>query len=209
MPSLAQLLREHSPLLLLDASSEVVQAAVLAQGAQPRWASRREESGTGLFGCLEDLKADVGAAAAFAYCEGPGSILGIRTSAMAIRVWNALRPRPTFGYFSLAVLAESAPAGTTLIADARRHLWHRYAKGAAFGRSPAPELSPPLATPDSFRHWDPLPAGTALLPYDLAAILALPSAASADLFRPRPEPDAFLHQEPDYKKWTPQIHRAP
>ena len=208
MPSLAQILRDNSPLLLLDASSEVVQAALLTQG-EPRWASRREEAGTGLFACLEELGADVGAMASFAYCEGPGSILGIRTSAMAIRVWNALRPRPTFGFFSLALLAQSAPEGTTLIADARRHLWHRYRKGGQLERVPAADLSPPLATPQSFRNWDPLPPDVTALPYDLSSILRLPSAKASDLFRARPEPEAFLHQEPDFAKWTPQIHRAP
>ncbi|HEY1848267.1 MAG TPA: peptidase M22 [Opitutaceae bacterium] len=209
MPSLSQILSDHSPLLLLDASSEVIQAAVLTRDGEPRWASRREESGTGLFACLDELGVEIGAMASFAFCEGPGSILGIRTSAMTVRVWNALRPQPTFGYFSLAVLAEGAPEGTTLIADARRHLWHQFKKGGSLGRVPATDLLPPIATPEMFRHWDPLPAGVKLLPYDLAAILRMPRAADADLFRPRPEPEAFLHQEPDYAKWTPQIHRAP
>ena len=30
-----------------------------------------------------------------------------------------------------------------------------------------------------------------------------------DLFRPTDAPDAFLHEEPSYATWTPQIHRAP
>jgi len=47
------------------------------------------------------------------------------------------------------------------------------------------------------------------VPYDLAALFALPAVADADLFRPSPAPDAFLHEEPAYAKWVPQIHRAP
>ena len=31
----------------------------------------------------------------------------------------------------------------------------------------------------------------------------------ADLFRATDAPDAFLHEEPSYATWTPQIHRAP
>jgi tRNA threonylcarbamoyladenosine biosynthesis protein TsaB len=63
--------------------------------------------------------------------------------------------------------------------------------------------------PEGFRHWDALPAGTRLAPYDLATLLADPAVAGADLFQPTDSPEAFLHAEPAYAKWTPQIHRAP
>jgi hypothetical protein len=29
------------------------------------------------------------------------------------------------------------------------------------------------------------------------------------LFRQTEEPDAFLHEEPSYAMWTPQVHQAP
>jgi tRNA threonylcarbamoyladenosine biosynthesis protein TsaB len=124
MPSLRTLLRSHSPLLLLDASSRRIQAGLLGPD-DARWASRADEAGVGVFACLAELGADPGAVAAFAFCEGPGSILGIRTSAMALRVWDVLRPRPLFAFQSLAVAAAAAGRpGATLIADARRGLWH-------------------------------------------------------------------------------------
>jgi tRNA threonylcarbamoyladenosine biosynthesis protein TsaB len=63
--------------------------------------------------------------------------------------------------------------------------------------------------PEGFRHWDPLPPRTSMTSYDLASLLALPQVAEADLFRATPAPDAFLHQEPSYAKWTPLIHRSP
>ena len=209
MPSLRNLLRTHSPLLLLDASSQRIQAGLL--GPDPaRWASRTEEAGVGVFACLEDLGVDPGAVAAFAFCEGPGSILGIRTSAMALRVWDVLQPRPLFAFQSLAVAATGAGRpGATLIADARRGLWHCLPVGGTLARVPAAELTGELLTPEGFRAWAPLPAGTAVVPYDLAALFALPAVADADLFRPSPAPDAFLHEEPAYAKWVPQIHRAP
>ena len=55
-------------------------------------------------------------------------------------------------------------------------------------------------------HWDPLPPGTSSASYDLAALFALPAVAGADLFRESSSPDAFLHQEPAYARWTPHIH---
>jgi tRNA threonylcarbamoyladenosine biosynthesis protein TsaB len=210
MPSLSQILRDYPPLLLIDAASERIQAGLLGGDGGPRWSSRREEAGVGVFACLDELGVEVGSVGAFAFCEGPGSILGIRTSAMALRMWNVLRPRPTFGYFGLAVVAEAvARPGVAIIADARRGLWHRMVAGGPLARVPAATLAGELMTPDGFRHWDPLPAGTIVTPYDLATLLAVPAVRDADLFRDAPAPEAFLHQEPSYAKWTPQIHRAP
>jgi tRNA threonylcarbamoyladenosine biosynthesis protein TsaB len=210
MPSLSQILRDHSPLLLIDAASERIQVGLLDKRAAPRWSSRVEEAGVGVFECLDQLDVEIDAVRSFAFCEGPGSILGIRTSAMALRMWSVLRPRPLFAYFGLAVVARAV--GRTdvgFIADARRGLWHRLYMGGAPERVPSAELTGELMTPEGFRHWDPLPAEATPTSYDLAGLFALPTVDRADLFREAPEPDAFRHQEPAYAKWTPQIHRAP
>jgi tRNA threonylcarbamoyladenosine biosynthesis protein TsaB len=210
MPSLSHILRDFSPLLLIDASSERIQAGLLSLDAPPRWAARSLEAGVGVFECLDELDVDIDSVRSFAFCEGPGSILGIRTSAMALRMWNVLRPRPMFSYVGLAVVARAlGRPGVTFIADARRGLWHRLTMGESLERVPAAELTGELMTPEGFRRWDPLPEGTATTPYDLASLLALPSVTDANLFREAEAPDAFLHQEPEYAKWAPQIHRAP
>jgi tRNA threonylcarbamoyladenosine biosynthesis protein TsaB len=210
MPSLSQILSEHSPLLLLDASSERIQAGLLASGSAPRWSTRKAEAGVGVFECLDELDVDISTMRSLAFCEGPGSILGIRTTAMALRIWNVLKSRPTFSFLSLAVAAQAAGrAEAFLIADARRGLWHRYRIGGLLERVPGADLSGELVSPEGFRHWEPMPAGTSIVSYDLASILALKSVADTDLFREAPEPDAFLHEAPSYAKWTPQIHRAP
>jgi tRNA threonylcarbamoyladenosine biosynthesis protein TsaB len=210
MPSLRQILNDHSPLLVLDASSQRVQVGLLGLPEGPRWASRTEEAGVGLFQCLDELDVDLAAVAAFAYCEGPGSILGIRTSAVALRMWNVLQERPMFGYLSLALAAQAVGRpGVTLVADARRGRWHRFQIGGPLERVPAAELSGDLLMPEGFRHWGALPPGTQLTPYDLPTLLADPAVAGAELFQLTDAPDAFLHEEPSYAKWTPQIHRAP
>jgi tRNA threonylcarbamoyladenosine biosynthesis protein TsaB len=209
MPSLSQILREHPPLLLLDASSENIQVGFLGKGP-PRWASRRAEAGVGVFECIEELAVDIGAVGSLAYCEGPGSILGIRTTAVALRMWNVLRRRPTYSFQSLAVAAQAVGrAEASLIADARRSLWHRYRLGGTLERVRATELAGELLSPEGFRHWEPMPGGTSLVSYDLPNLLASPAVEGADLFHEDAEPDAFLHEEPSYAKWTPQIHRAP
>jgi tRNA threonylcarbamoyladenosine biosynthesis protein TsaB len=210
MPSLSQILRDYSPLLLIDASSENIQVGLLGSGMKPRWAAHKQDAGVGVFECIDELDVHIDSVGSFAFCEGPGSILGIRMSAMALRVWNELRIRPTFAYVGLAAAA-CAVGRTNIasIADARRGLWHRLVMGGKLERVPASELTGELVTPAGFRHWDPLPAGTTTTAYDLARIFSMPSVYGADLFREAPDPDAFLHREPEYAKWTPQIHRAP
>ena len=59
----------------------------------------------------------------------------------------------------------------------------------------------------NFRHWSPLPAGVALVPYSLAELL--PRIADEDLFQTTDSPEAFLHEDPTYATWTPQVHRKP
>lgn len=209
MPSLADLRQRQAPLLLLDAASALVQVGWLGPTpADDRWAGSTAEAGTGLFTALASLGVDPGDARAFLFCDGPGSILGIRTAAMAVRTWQVLAPRPVYAYGSLALVAQAGgDAAVQVIADARRGSWHRFVLGGRLERVAAGELAGRLVTPEGFRHWTKPPPGVVTTPYRLPALLA--AAATADLFTPTEAPDAFLHEEPGYKTWTPQIHRAP
>jgi tRNA threonylcarbamoyladenosine biosynthesis protein TsaB len=209
MPSLNEILADKAPLLLLDAAGPTVHAGWLGAGP-PRWAAFTAEAGTGLFSALEGLGIKVAEARAFAFCEGPGSILGIRTTAMALRAWCAIAPRPVYAYQSLDLLCRGlARPGLTVIADARRGLWHRQRPGEALDRVPADALTPPLATPEPFRAWEPLPPGTERVPYRPDLLFGDPAVASAPVLRETADPDAFLHSEPSYAAWVPQIHRNP
>jgi tRNA threonylcarbamoyladenosine biosynthesis protein TsaB len=209
MPSLRQLRASAAPLLLLDAASARIQVGIL--GSDPgadRWQSSTEEAGIGVFRCIEALGLDLASVRGFAFCEGPGSILGIRTVAMALRTWNVLLPRPVYRYGSLELVAHAlAQPDAQIIADARRDTWHRFVAGGKLERVPAASLSGRLLMPEGFRHWTPLPPDVSPTSYTLAGLLT--TAADADLFRVTEAPDAYLHEEPAYRTWTPQIHRAP
>lgn len=215
MPALAEILTDHAPLLLIDSASARVQVGLLAPGEKTRWATADEEAGAAIFRCVDQLGVDLGSVAAFAFCEGPGSVLGIRTAATALRTWNVLKPRPVFAFRSLPVVAQAlARPGVTVIADARRDSWHSVtitAEGqpGPLQRVPTAELRGELVTPAGFRAWSKLTLPCATTGYDLAELLALPRVARADLFHATTDPDAFLHEEPSYVTWTPRIHRAP
>jgi len=214
MPALREILTARSPLLLIDAASARVQVGLLGPATSARWAHAEEEAGTGLFRCLERLGVDPDQPAAFAFCEGPGSLLGIRTTAMAIRTWLALRGRPVFSYQSLALVAHAlARKGVSVISDARRNAWHcttvdETGRLLALRRLPTEALRGPLVMPEGFRHWSALPAGgVEPTRYDLETLL--PAIADKEVFRATAEPDAYLHEEPSYLAWTPKVHQAP
>jgi tRNA threonylcarbamoyladenosine biosynthesis protein TsaB len=231
--SLDGLLDAHQVLLVIDAASARVQTGLLSRSGGAHWETGDAEAGAAIFAGVEKLLARalsrLDDAGAFVFCDGPGSVLGIRTAAVAIRAWNVLRPRPAYSYCSLELVARALARAENardfaVIADARRDTWHRVAvdasgnisplhrvPAAALAAAPSPsDAGATLVMPAHFRHWSPLPAPAGhirTVPYALADLL--PPLADAPLFAPAPEPDAFLHEEPAYKTWTPQIHRGP
>ena len=210
MPSLRQIIAAHAPLLVIDAAATRVQVGWLTDGevGTARWSTSDDDTGVGLFTSLAALGVAIDAANALVFCDGPGSVLGIRTCAMALRTWNVLKPRPMFSYCSLAVVAQAlGRPDIGVIADARRELWHHFTLGGSLRRVPVAELRGELVMPENFRHWSQPPPGLTSIPYSLAELL--PRVIDADLCRPTDAPDAFLHEEPSYVTWTAKIHRAP
>jgi tRNA threonylcarbamoyladenosine biosynthesis protein TsaB len=210
MPSLRDLLATHAPLLVLDAASTRVQVGLIHADGRADWQTSEDEAGVAVFTCVHQLGINLDDVGAFVFCDGPGSILGIRTVAMAVRTWGVLKPRPVFAYTSLAVVAHAAgQPDLAVISDARRDSWHLFQIGRGLKRVPtaAMENLGALASPEGFRNWTPLPPTTQRVPYSLADLL--PRVAEIDLFLPTEAPDAFLHEEPSYVTWTPHVHRAP
>lgn len=208
MPSLRQLLDTHPSLILLDAASTRIQVGLLSHQQDARWASADTEAGTGIFACIEQLAINPAEISAMIFCNGPGSILGIRTVAMAIRSWNVLSPHPTYAYRSLELVSAAlSRPGVSIIADARRERWHCQTADQPIRQVAAAELSGELLIPEGFRHWSTLPDNTTTTSYDLAKLTL--QIIDAPLFSQTENPDAYLHTEPSYKQWTPQIHRMP
>ena len=226
MLPLRALLATHPTLLLIDSASSRVQIGLLRASAPAVWETSLEETGTALFACTEKILAraasnsaplPLSAIDAFLFCDGPGSVLGIRTAAAALRTWNVLHPRPNYAYGSLALVAHALSQdeqlhNASVIADARRETWHRVTLDAAgtvspLQRVPTAELSGPLILPENFRHWSTLPPAVRTVPYSLSDLL--PRLVDTPLFTEALAPDAFLHEAPSYATWTPQIHRPP
>ncbi len=226
MPSLTSLVAEHGNVLLIDSASACVQVGLWRREGEAIWHQSEREAGIAVFECVGAALAEagigVGDLGGFVFCEGPGSILGIRTAAMALRTWQTVGPPvlPAFAYRSLELVAQdlrsSGPrASFAVIADARRDAWHwvEVADGQDLPalqrvpRSVLEEFAGELFMPAGFRVWTPPPRAVVEVSYSLAALWRRQS--DADLLRPAPEPDAFLHEDSVYASWTPRIHRAP
>lgn len=207
MPSFRQL-SSRFPALVIDAASSLTQVGLLtAEGVQV-WQASTDEAGVAVFEGVARLGVDPQEVASFVFCEGPGSVLGIRTVAMALRTWTVLESRPMYAYCSLALVAHAlGQPELGVIADARRDTWHHYQIGRGLRRLGPDALSGPMAMPEHFRHWSALPAQVTRTPYVVSELL--PRAWEAELLRETDAPDAFLHEEPSYVTWTPQIHQAP
>lgn len=199
---------QGGPVLLLDAAASPVQVGLIRPSGEAGWSTPPGEPGVAVFQALEELGANLSKVRGWIFCEGPGSILGIRTVAMALRSWTLLHPAPVHRYLSLAVLAHAlGKPAAGIIADARRETWHHQRAGEPLRRLPTRDLQPPLFLPATFRTWSKLPAGVQVTPYDWTQML--PRVWDADLLRPAAAPDAFLPEDPSYVAWTPRIHQAP
>ncbi len=205
---------------MLDATSQSTQAGLLRPGSAGIWHRTPEEAGNGIFAgtdaVLTQAGLTLGEVDAFAYCEGPGSMLGTRTIAMALRTWQVLRPRPAYAYQSLAVAGRGEwtqkPRAFTVIADARRDTWHVQSVDAdgslaPLQRVPVADLpAGELVTPENFRAWAALRRPAATAGYDLEKLF--PVLGDGNFFHAREAPDAFQHEAPAYKKWSAQVHSA-
>lgn len=220
MPSLTQLLANHDRLLILDAASTRVQVGLLCAARPAGWRTADDEAGTAIFTGTAAVLAGAGLKPddidAFVFCEGPGSMLGTRTVAMALRTWQVLKPRPAYAYQSLALAGRFAwvqtPRSFSVIADARRDTWHSQAVRADGTLLPLQRLAAAdlpageLRTPEHFRAWAQPPHPAPACSYDLAKIF--PSLAEGDYFHAVAAPDAFQHEAPAYRKWSAQVHSA-
>jgi tRNA threonylcarbamoyladenosine biosynthesis protein TsaB len=130
----AEAMSAPEPCLVLDGSARAgVRVGVLSGG---RWVGQgisTDGALEGLFSCVEaalaESKLKLGDIRSFALCVGPGSVLGIRIAALAVRSWSALEPRPIFVWESLAGIARSAlvagEKGPFLVAvESRLKRWH-------------------------------------------------------------------------------------
>ena len=212
----------ESPALLLDASASNVLVGIWGDG---RWLAFQEgdrcEALESIFtsakSVLKAAKLALKEISSFIYCEGPGSVLSIRISAMALRTWqNSLAggARPIYAYQSLrasAFLLKSKESHATglIMAPSRMGYWNildiESSETAVIREiKDATTLSGNIYFLDQ-RGTTEVPIKTTLAPYDLQSC---PELLMQDhILKQNEEPNAWLPLVPEYKKWDPVRHK--
>jgi len=209
-----------TPLLLIDAAAPRCVVGLWQDGDWLAHASPNAAALEGVFAGVEQILCDAKLSLAdlggFIHNEGPGSILGIRLSAMAIRTWRALPPWRdlpvwTFGQLHFAAAAYAAEHGgpaVNVISEFRQGRWNYLASGAesvvAIDQHQAAELPEPLVYVRQRKNWQPAPAHaiewSPSWPH-CASVLTTPG-----LLRQVDHPSVVITEEAEFAKWSGERH---
>ncbi len=211
--------------LFLDASGVKVRVGIWQNS---RWLGWRESDAAaleGLFTGVSEVLTEAGLSweklVGYLYVEGPGSVLGLRLAAIAIRAWqvddaarNSGKIRPVWACGSLHLAAALALAGGaqppfTVFTDARQGLWQilevKSRNLAALAATPPREINEADLPSGALFHiparkaWHHPPEKACPLPASLREhpdVLALPH-----LFHPEETPTPRTGRAQEYKKW--------
>ena len=126
-----------APRLVIDGSGSSVFVGVL--GKDGGWLAKSERKGAPLESLFPAVEAALETAQLtleelrnFIYCEGPGSVLGLRLCAMAIETWGRLYPKPAHYYaynslqLSAALICVESPKidNALLVSDWKKGTWN-------------------------------------------------------------------------------------
>ena len=212
--------------LVIDCSEGEVFCGLL--DADRRWLARRQ-SGPGALEALFPSVAAVlreavrapGSIRRYLYCEGPGSVLGLRLGAMAIETWCRLSAAPVerLGYGSLQLTAalllidDPALQNACIVSDWKQDAWHsleirdrRAGEVATLPTSEIQSLDGPLYHLPRRKGWQAPPDGAQTLPYQPSRLDEV--LDSPGLLRPSAAVELFQPGGNTFAKWNPQRHRA-
>lgn len=213
-----------APTLVIDGSGSAVFAGVLGQDGQ--WLSQSEQAGAPLESLFPTVEATLEAAQlsladlrSFIYCEGPGSVLGLRLCAMAIETWSRLHTESAhyFAYNSLqltaALICEDMPGieSALLVSDWKKGAWNavKIQNGQLGPTEVADDATianwtEPLFHLPQRKGWQKPPANATPIQYSpqrLAEVLhTLKATQNVELYA------SGINV---FQKWTPERHRAP
>lgn len=215
------------PALVIDGSGSAVFAGVL--GPNQQWLAQYELSGAPLeqlFPAVESVLKDAGIALlelrGYLYCEGPGSVLGLRLCAMAIETWSRLYPQSAhcFAYNTLQLSAAlltrdvALPAQALLISDWKKGAWNAvYIDAGQIGATSVVDSAEleawtgPLYHLPQRKGWQsPPPQATPVrfAPERLDEVLQHPG-----LLRATRGVELYASGVNTFAKWTAERHRAP
>ncbi|PXA03549.1 hypothetical protein DDZ13_11235 [Coraliomargarita sinensis] len=214
------------PALVVDGSSSCFFSGIL--GKDGEWLASKtadEPALESLFTTVDEVLKSAGlkleAIESYIYCEGPGSVLGLRLCAMAIETWRRIQGRTTqlYSYNSLKLVAArllsegEIKESTLLISDWKKDTWNSLQVEANTLNEVTPihagELSQwegPVYHLPARKGWQKAPDNTVEIAYEPKTIPKL--WKHSGLFEPRSTIELYNSGINTFQKWTPQRHRA-
>lgn len=209
------------PCLVLDGSARHgVRVGVLQGGRWIAEAHSDEGALEATFACAEKALASAGLKFAdlhsFAVCVGPGSMLGIRVTAMAVRTWATLQPCEVWVWEPLVALAAAVRlrgevGAFSVVSESRLKRWHVVSVDAAGLSSPARECEVEQVAALSGRILTTVIQAPQVLPVAQVVPEVWPDLpkvfAQASVLRLEPKPEA-LNAAADFATWSGERHRG-
>ncbi len=215
------------PLLAIDSSSKKTWVGVKTGPTELVYGQSEEDSSKSLFKLAPEQLAKAGLAlsdiAAIAYCEGPGSMLGSRATAMAIRTWASVGiegAKHLFRFTSLELGKEllaardEADSECLIATDARRNAWNTLPYPGKAGEririlenSALEKERRAIVTFEHFAQWTKTSATLRTVPYEPEAVFA--NERFFEFLNPTETATPLNLRANEYQKWIPKIHSKP
>ncbi|MGJ8638829.1 MAG: hypothetical protein ACSHYA_05505 [Opitutaceae bacterium] len=214
------------PALVIDGSGSDVFAGVLGEDGQ--WITHTCQSGapleqlfTTVETTLEAAKIELEKIRSYIYCEGPGSVLGLRLCAMAIETWSRLYPDSAnyFSYNTLQLCAKllSQQAGleepTLLVSDWKKGAWNaitindgQISETTVVDDATIAEHSGAVYHLPQRKGWQKPPSNAETIPYSPERLPEL--IVDSNWLKPTAGVELYSSGINTFAKWTPDRHRA-
>ena len=211
---------------VIDGSGSTFFAGIL--NGQDQWLAKIERPGAPLEelfpaveAALNEAGLDLSAVSSYLYCEGPGSVLGLRLCAMAIETWARLYPQSAnlYKYNSLQLsalsLVNSNPTlqDALIVSDWKKGAWNAiYMQSGKVSSNIVIDDEKMAAWQGALYHlpqrkgWQSPPSNAQTLAYDPSQIDKLRHQPA--LLQATETVELYSSGINTFQKWTPTRHRA-
>lgn len=217
-------MKNNDRVLFLDASSVDVNVGILSNNNWLGYFKSSEPALQSLFHgiqiCLQMANLHFNDLNAFAYCEGPGSLLGIRLTAMAIRAWKEQKSFNEVGIYSYNSFQASlelikkvhAPLGLyAVVSQSRKGYWNFLSNEPQIQEVSEVEESELTSFPGTLWRFKQKKLmedekNLRTMPFDYNFENSPEIFIQEKFLRPVQEPDALFVNQPEYVKWDSKRH---
>lgn len=213
-------------MLVIDTSSRRVCVGLLSESGSLIQKTSDQEASLSLFPIIKSLLSQcdwkLSDIASIAFCEGPGSTLGIRIASMGIRTWKetgSIENAKIYSFSSLALGVEltrfsmECPTPFFVVTDARRNSWNALRVDGdtihpikIIDNTTLEKEKIPVYSFDEFPSWTRSRASIKRLPYHPEKVFT--TSAFLGLLRTNENVDPMNLRSMEFAKWIPVARTA-